>query len=1010
MPRSTAILRFPFLAAVLGLVVELAPAATVDFAREIQPLLASRCYDCHGPATAKGGLRLNEATHARKGGESGEPAFVPGRPDASLLLKRVTTDDEEDVMPQKGPRLTEAEVALLRRWIEEGGVWPENLRHWAYEPPQRAPLPAVRDAAWPANPIDRFVLARLEAEGLRPSPAADKARWLRRVSLDLTGLPPTPAEVAAFEADRDTRAHERVVDRLLASPHYGERWARPWLDLARYADSHGFQRDDLRDLWPYRDWVIRALNDDLPFDRFTKWQIAGDLLPEAKERRNFDPLIATGFHRAAPTNVEAGTDQEEGRVNQVFDRVNTTAAVWLGTTLECAQCHDHKYDPFSIRDYYRFFAFFNGTAIETDFTTPKAMAALKFTGPYLTLPDPALEARRPALEERARDLDALLRARTAKLAADQAAWENSALLRLDAAPQEHVLGITAFESLGESNHRVLADKSVLLVDDAPDRDTYVITVRTNLTGITALKLEALTDASLPGTGPGRGEAARPNFVLNTFRVTASEGTGAPAPVKFTRATASYSQASYPVENLLKPESDPKTGWAIHPQFKRSHWALFVTERPLGQSGGTTLTFRLEQNFGGARTLGRLRLSALTGDPGGEPLPADVAAALRADAAGRTAAQTRRLRDHFLAGDRTLADLKAEREKITQELAATTGPRTLVMQELPQPRPTAVLQRGNFLDRGEPVEPGMPASLHRPETDSPRNRLDLANWLVDRRNPLVARVTVNRWWSELFGRGIVGTPEDFGVKGEPPTHPELLDWLAVEFMEGGWSMKRIHRLITLSATYRQSSRLTPELLARDDQNRLLARGARFRLDAEGIRDNALAAAGLLSLKLGGPPVRPYQPPGLWDSKVGGDRVTYEVSTGEDARRRGIYTVWKRASPYPSFMNFDAPARTACTVRRSRTNTPLQALTLLNDRVYVEAAQALARRVIAELPSAGTDERLSHAFRICVARAPNPAELAALRALLEAQRTSGGDESAWQAVATALLNLDEMITKG
>ena len=988
----------------------LASAAPVDFAREIQPLLASRCYDCHGPAKDKGGLRLNEATNARKGGESGEPAIIPGRSADSLLLKRVLTADEEEVMPQKGPRLSPAEIALLRRWIDEGAVWPENLRHWAYEKPRKAPLPAVRDTAWPQNPIDRFVLAKVESEGLRPTPAADRARWLRRVSLDLIGLPPSPAEVAAFEADTAPGAHERVVDRLLASPHYGERWARPWLDLARYADSHGFQRDDLRDLWPYRDWVIRALNSDLPFDQFTVWQIAGDLLPEARERRDLDPLIATGFHRAAPTNVEAGTDQEEGRVNQVFDRVNTTAAVWLGSTLECAQCHDHKYDPFSMRDYYRLFAFFNHTAIETDFSTPKSKAALKFTGPYLALPDPAQEARRPALEERGRDLDARIAARTKESLAHLAAWEATAVNNLASAPQEHPLEIATFESLGESNHRVLPDKSVLLTDDVPDRDTYVITVRTKLTGITGFRLDALTDPSLPGTGPGRGEASRPNFVLNTFRVTAAEGNSPAAPVKFARATASFSQARFPVENLLKESSDPQGGWAINPQFKRPHWAVFNTERPLGHTEGTTITFRLEQNFGGGRTIGRLRLSAITGDTARESLPAEVASALRVSSAKRTAAQTKRLRDHFLAADRVLSELKTQRDKVTQDLAATSGPRTLVMQELPQPRPTAILRRGNFLDRGEAVEPGTPANLHRTAGDAPRNRLGLARWLVDRDNPLVARVTVNRWWAEFFGRGIVGTPEDFGVKGEPPTHPELLDWLAVEFMERGWSTKHIHRLIALSATYRQTSRLTPELLARDDQNRLLARGPRFRLEAEAIRDNALSAAGILSPKLGGPPVKPYQPPGLWESKVGGDKVSYDVSQGEDGVRRGIYTIWKRTSPYPSFMNFDATARTACTVQRSRTNTPLQALTLLNDPVYVEAAKALARRVAADLPAAGADERLLHAFRLCLARAPSTIELAALRALLDAQRSARGEEAAWQAVATALLNLDEMITKG
>ncbi|WP_414662241.1 PSD1 and planctomycete cytochrome C domain-containing protein [Horticoccus sp. 23ND18S-11] len=803
-------------------------AEPVEFAREIQPLLASRCYDCHGPEQAKGGLRLTSLRAALKGGESGEPALIAGQGAKSLLLHRVVTTDDEDVMPQKGERLTAAEVTLLQRWIDEGAPWPENLQHWAYVKPVRAALPAVAASLQPLNPIDHFVFARLAAEGLAPSPATDKARWLRRVSLDLVGLPPTPAELADFAADATPRAFERVVDRLLASPHYGERWARPWLDLARYADSHGFQRDDLRDLWPYRDWVVRAMNADMPFDQFTVWQVAGDLLPEARDKRNLDPLIATGFHRAAPTNVEAGTDQEEGRVNQVFDRVNTTAATWLGTTLECAQCHNHKYDPFTQKEYYQLFAFFNQTAIETAFASPKAMATLKFTGPYLTLPNPAVEAKRPALLERAAALDAQIATQTAAALSQLPAWE---------------------------------------------------------------------------------------------KIAATETVGA------------------------------------------------------------------------------------------ESVPAEIAAIVRVDAARRTKAQIARLRAHVLEQEPALVQTKRDRAEVTRALAALESPRTLVMEEMSAQRPTALLKRGNFLEPGEAVAPSTPAVLHAAALPATPNRLDLAQWLVDRENPLVARVTVNRWWAEFFGRGIVATPEDFGVKGEAPTHPALLDWLAVEFMERGWSMKHIHKLITLSATYRQSSRVTPALLARDDQNRLLARGPRFRLDAEAIRDNALAAAGLLSAKMGGPPVRPYQPPGLWDSKVGGDKVTYDLSEGEDAHRRGLYTVWKRGSPYPSFVNFDATARTACTVKRSRSNTPLQALTLLNDPVYVEAAQALARRVLQERPDAAPVERIRFVFQLCLTRPPSPGEIAALQTLIAQQTAAGRDEAAvWQAVATTLLNLDEMITKG
>lgn len=1018
-------------------------SAAPDFAREIQPLLAGRCYDCHGPEQPKGGLALTTRANLLRGGKSGLPAVIPGDAPASELLARIASPHDDEVMPQKGARLTPGEISLLRRWIETGAVWPDNLRHWAYEKPIRPAVPAAAAAASTAparpplpaienknskveTPLDAFIAARLARDGLVLSPPADKPRWLRRVSLDLIGLPPTPAELADFLADASPAAHARVVDRLLASPHYGERWARPWLDLARYADSHGFQRDDLRESWPYRDWVVRALNADLPFDRFSILQLAGDLVPDAELPALTTPLlppgadlaaartsalVATGFHRAAPTNVEAGTDQEEGRVNQVFDRVNTTGAVWLGTTLECAQCHNHKYDPFSQTDYYRLFAYFNHTAQETAFASAKAQATLKFTGPFVDVAAPADTAARAAALARQAELDARLAALAAAPSPAFDAWAADAAASLATAAAVHPLDVAEFSATGESNHRILPDRSVLLVDDAPDRDTYIVTVRTALTGITGFKLEVLVDPSLPGTGPGRGDAARPNFVLNNFRVTAAAGDAPAAPVAFVRATASFSQNTFPVSNLLRTDNTARGGWAINPQFKRDHWALFETAAPLGDARGATFTFTLEQNFGSARTIGRFRLSAVTGRLDGTALPADVAAALRVPADRRTAKQTATLRAHFVAQDPAARALKAEREKIAEDLARRRAPQALVMSELPAPRATHILKRGNFLDPGEPVSPGTPAALHPLDPALPPNRLGLARWLVSSENPLVARVVVNRWWAEFFGRGLVATPEDFGLKGEPPTHPELLDWLAVEFMASGWSGKHVHRLIALSAVYRQSSRVTPALLAHDDQNKWLARGPRFRLDAEAIRDNALAIAGLLSPKLGGPPVRPYQPPGLWESKVGGDRVTYDVSTGEDAYRRGLYTVWKRASPYPSFMNFDATARTACTVRRSRTNTPLQALTLLNDPVYVEAARALARRVLAERADSPLDARLRHAFQLCLTRPPTEVELASLRRL-HADRTAAGRDEAtvWHDLATALLNLDETITKG
>jgi hypothetical protein len=781
----------------LGLT-ELAPAAPVDFARDVRPIFEKHCVGCHGAEKRRGGLRLTSRADVLMPTDSGKVVLVPGHPDRSPLLDRVTTEDDRR-MPPKGDRLSAEQATTLRAWIEAGAPWPETTpaaTHWAYVKPTRPLPPTVKERAWPRNAIDAFVLARLEKEGLRPSPAADRPRLLRRVWLDLVGLPPSPADADAFLADDHPDAYERVVDKLLASPQYGERWARPWLDLARYADSNGFQRDGFRDIWAYRDWVVEALNADMPFDRFTIEQLAGDLLPDATPAQK----IATGFHRCATVNVEAGTDQEENRVNQVFDRVSTTGTVWIGTTLECAQCHNHKYDPVTQRDYYRLFAFFNGSEIETKLRGPNASAAVDFVGPAMELPD-ADANERAALERELKELD---------------------------------------RTLG------------------------------------------------------------------------------PAPKK----------------PAAKAEpADPKT-----------------------------------------------------------------------------------------------EGLRHRRDELTRRLKEIARPQTLVMKELTQPRETAMFRRGNFLDRGERVTPGVPEFLH-PLPAGPANRLTLARWLVSKDNPLVARVTVNRWWAEFFGQGLVTTPEDFGTRGERPSHPELLDWLAVEFMERGWSMKAIHRLIVTSATYRQSSNVTPELLARDDRNRWYARGPRFRLEAETIRDNALSVAGLLSLKRGGPPVRPYQPDGVW--KVTGlvDN-TYRISEGEDRYRRGLYVVWRRSAVYPSFVNFDAPIRTTCTVKRSRSNTPLQALTLLNDRVYIEAALGLARRVLTE--EAGDAARLRYAFRVCLTRTPTATEAEVLSRLLTTARARYADDpkaagklvggfalpkgtdaatlAAWYEVATVLLNLDETITKG
>jgi hypothetical protein len=928
-------------------------------------------------------------------------------------------------------------LILLGALVTKGGTSPTNAvapKHWSYIAPVRHATPTVKTPSWAKNEIDAFVLARLEKEKLRPSPEADKARLLRRVYLDLIGLPPSPKDVADFLADKSPDAYEKVVDRLLASPQYGVRWARPWLDLARYADSCGFQRDNLWQIWPYRDWVINAMNADMPFDQFTIEQLAGDLLPNA----TVEQKVATGFNRCTPINVEAGSDQEESRVNQVFDRVNTLGTVWLGTTIECCQCHNHKYDAFTQKEYYQLFAFFNNTPKESRFANPRTTINLEFNGPYLKVPNPQTDAQRGAMEQKIRAIEEQIEVARKTLLAGQPAWEIQMTAKLTKVAQAHVLDIAKFECESGTPHEILNDKSVILHDDendaVPDRDTYTITVQSTLTGITAFKLETLADPSLHGGGPGRGDPERPNFILSDFKVTASTANAQPQPVAIRKARADFEQRNYPVSKAI--DNDPKSGWGITPQFGKDHWAVFETTTPVGSSIGTTFKFTLAQNFGGSRLIGRLRLSAITGDAAQPEIPSDVVAISKTPAANRTETQRAKLSDFYLSTQPELAKLSSTRAKLKTDLKALETTTTLAMEET-QPRSSTIFVRGNFLDKGGEVQADVPAVLP-PMDDGPRNRLTLARWLVTTNNPLTARVTVNRWWAEFFGHGLVTTPEDFGVKGDLPTHPELLDWLACEFMspkshvqpgDKPWSRKHIHRLIVTSATYRQSARMTPELRERDDQNKLYARGPRFRMDAEMIRDNALAAAGLLSLKMGGAPVHPYQPPGIWESKVGGFPLRYEISEGEDRYRRGIYTVIKRTSPYPSFITFDAPNRNTCVVRRPRSNTPLQALTMLNDPVYVEAAGALAKRVLADKQSSNIDDKINYAFELCTARLPDERELALLRNLFQEQlaasqsetgsqkllakdrpnTVTGAEFAAWYSVASAILNLDETITK-
>lgn len=986
-----------------------APAgAAVSFPDQILPVLKRACFECHGPEVQKAGLRLDAKSRAFAPGAYG-PVITPGQPAASELLRRVALPrSDKESMPRRGTPLTAAEIATLRSWVAEGAVWPDSVNtaaHWAYVKPVKATPPTVKNTQWPQNDLDRFILARLEAEQLSPAPPAEPAILARRLFLALIGLPPTPDQVVAFEsavARGRQAAVESLVDQLLDSPEFGVRWARPWLDLARYADSHGFQRDDLREIWGFRDWVVNALNADMPFDRFTIEQVAGDLLPNA----TVDQVVATGFHRCTPTNVEAGTEPEESRINQVLDRVNTTGAVWLGTTLECAQCHNHKYDPISQGDYYSLLAYFNNTEKEAERTNPKVPGSIAFKGSPFAMNGSAPDPERQRLQAE----KAAIEARMTSLKKDDAAfqaWLEKARTSSDETVTDHTLDVVEFISENGASHRELDDGSVLLSGETPDTDTYRLVLKApSLKKVTGFKLEALTHPDLPGSGPGRGSPDRPNFVLNTFEVrsrlaAANDDEG--QALKFATATADFSQKNFDPAGAI--DDDPKTAWAINPEFGKPHQAIFELETPVELSGSQEFVVTLAQTYGGGRTLGCFRLSAVTGSLSTTDVHAPIAALLKRPRIN--AKMLAQLREHFDLEMPGLVAMKKQMTDIDKKLASTKAPTTEVMKELTQPRMTAIFKRGVYTDPATPVSATTPAIL--PKTSGPANRLGLAQWLVSKENPLTARVTVNRWWAELFGHGIVTTVEDFGIKGSPPTHPELLDYLAVTFMENGWSMKKLLRLVATSATFSQDAALTPELIQKDDANHLYARGPRLRLDAEGIRDNALAIAGLLSTEKGGPPIYPPQPDGLW-RKVGGQQYDYKVSAGEKKHRRGLYVVLKRGAPNPSFVNFDASARMACVVKRSRSNTPLQALTLLNDPVYVEAAQAFATRILKEKAEAPFSEQITHAFRLALARRPSATELTTLTRLHQTMTDNGANPStAWTAVATALLNLDECITK-
>jgi hypothetical protein len=1008
-----------------------AAASGPDFVKDVQPIFQARCTRCHGLDLQRNSLRLDSRTAALKGGLSGA-VIVPGRSDASILVQRLVGTIKPQ-MPFEGGPLPAHEIARIRAWIDAGALGPADgaateKKHWAYVKPARPEPPAVRDEGWVRNPIDRFILARLEKEGLSPSPPAEKAALIRRVSLDLVGLPPSPAEVDAFLADPSPDAYEKVVDRLLASPHYGERWARPWLDLARYADTNGYEKDNRRIAWKYRDWVINALNADMPFREFTVEQIAGDMLPSP----TVDQQIASGFHRNTLLNQEGGIDVEEARWETQVDRVNTTAFVWLGSTLACAQCHNHKFDPFSQRDYYRMLAFFNNVAYEVHGQGPQVMDKW-IDEPDIEVPTPEQAVKRDAIDAEFARVAARLETSTPALESAQAAWERE---RRAPAPAWTVVKPARATAQNGTALTVAADGSVLASGDRPDAETYTLVLEASLPGITAVRLEALADP--PDGLVGRADGG--TFVLTRFGLAVRGPQGKPTPVALARAEADQMEGG--TKSLAGAlDDDPATGWAIWPETDRSHVAVFQAREPVGGAEGANLVVTLEHAGKSKQALRRFRL-AVTNSPrpfGGIRLTESLQTALDTREADRTAEQKKKLVEHYRSITPSLEADRRRLRALKKERADLAVPTAMVMREKPGfERPKTPLRiRGSYMSPGEIVHAGVPSSLHPMPDDAPMNRLGLALWLASEENPLTPRVTVNRAWEAIFGHGIVETSEDFGSQGERPVHPELLDWLASEFLREGTHFKALHRLMVTSASYRQSARATPALIEKDPYNRLLARGPRFRLEAEMVRDLALSASGLLSEKVGGPSVFPDQPDGIWDNPYSDDK--WVTSKGEDRYRRSLYAFVRRTAPYPMLTTFDAPSREFCTVRRVRTNTPLQSLTTLNDPSFFDAARALAGRVLREAgPS--REARADYAFRLCVARRPGAEERARLLAFHgeqlgrlqrdpEAARAIVGEpgpgkgspagdgggpadlaeRAAWTMAANVLLNLDETLTK-
>ena len=996
--------------AAVGLVA--AEPATVDYARDVEPLLRKSCYSCHGVDDQQGGLRLDLRDRAMVGGDRGK-SIVAGQAEQSLLLQLVAGQNEDiGSMPPEGEGtpLTAAQIDVLRRWVKQGAKWPDALaevggksKHWSFQPITAGPLPVPQDTAWISNPVDAFIRTRLEKEQIQPAAIADRTMRIRRLYLDLVGLPPSPAEVEQFLTDPRPDAHARLVDRVLSSPHYGERWGRHWLDLARYADSDGYEKDRPRpNAWRYREYVIDALNQDVAFDRFSIEQIAGDMLPEAAREQR----VASGFHRNTLHNTEGGTDKEEDRVKKTVDRTNTVGSIWLGLTVGCAQCHSHKYDPLSQREYYSFYGFFNSIN-ETDVNAPL---------PHVV----AAYERQKAEFDRAH---AKYQAAISKFEAEdlqqrQATWEKTAR---ETTPAWHLLQGTASSEHGAEFIKQ-ADGGWLVAGVNKTSDVYTIEAGASITSLAALRLEVLPHKSLVKNGPGR--AKNGNFVLATVRL---EVNG--KPVKFARARADFSQQEWDV--ALAINDNGEDGWAVSPQIGQRHVAVFESAEPVKVPAGASLRLTLDQQYKGeTHNLGYFRISVtdVAEGIGLDGVPPLVDAALRVPAEQRDEQRQEAVTSYYRQIDPELAKLRRAAEEHAKQAPRLPETKAQAVAENASPRETRVHIRGDFLNQGETVKIATPRVLPPLTTKSQPNRLDVAQWLFEEPNPLTSRVTANRVWQRFFARGIVETIDDFGRQGERPSHPALLDWLARELQLGEWSLKRFHRLLVSSNTYAQSSAYRSDLEEVDPENVLLARQVRRRVEAELIRDQALAASGLLDTRIGGASVRPAQP-SEYSKLTYASSAKWQTSPGGNAYRRGLYTFFQRTSPYPMLMTFDAPDSNACAVQRSTSNTPLQALTLWNDGVFFECSQNLGRRLAAHRH--GVDAQIDLAYLLCLARKPNEHERSTILGYWErtrkfcaedpdAAKAIGGVDpppedvdaaelAAWVMVARTLLNLDEFVTK-